>query len=297
MTLSIIIPTYGRSELVQECLDSILNSTLLPDEIIVIDNNPDGSAAKIINSKYGSKVEVVVTGKNLGASGARDLGAKRAKGEWVLFVDDDNTFKTDCIEELMAAIQKDASIAAVSPIMFYKNTEKLWFNGANFDFLTSRALFFDKKNIRAEFYESQIIHNVFMIKLSVLKKINYFDTELFMVYEEADAFFKMAKLGYKIGIAPKAHDFHNHPENETPIRLINSPARAHSTIRNRLIMMSRYAPKLNYIVFLLTFYQFFALVYIYYILKYKRFDLIYPHILGYFHGWVYVFTKRIIQYT
>ena len=94
MDISIVVPRYNREKHLKSCLISILNQKKLPSEVIIVDNSGHKKAEKIINnvlSKFDSKGIFLIYLQNKENSGAtaRNLGASRAKGDLIAFLDDD----------------------------------------------------------------------------------------------------------------------------------------------------------------------------------------------------------------
>lgn len=100
MEISVVIPTYNRESTIQKTLESVLNQTSRPMEIIVVD---DGSTDRTIDIVKGIKVEnsiirLIRMKRNRGAQAARNIGIKVAKGEWIAFLDSDDEWTNDKIE-------------------------------------------------------------------------------------------------------------------------------------------------------------------------------------------------------
>ncbi|MBE6965543.1 MAG: glycosyltransferase family 2 protein [Ruminococcaceae bacterium] len=102
--VSVIIPTYKRSEMLPRAIDSVLCQTYANVQIVVVDdNNPDTEWRKTTEStmkKYGeeSRVKYVCHEKNKNGAAARNTGIREADGEIVCFLDDDDWFYTEKIE-------------------------------------------------------------------------------------------------------------------------------------------------------------------------------------------------------
>jgi len=99
--VSVVIPVYNVEDYLRECLDSILNQTLHEIEVICVnDGSTDGSLA--ILEEYAAKDEriTIVTQKNRGLSGARNTGAKFARGEFLYFIDSDDFIDAEALEYL-----------------------------------------------------------------------------------------------------------------------------------------------------------------------------------------------------
>ena len=100
MLLTIQIVNYNSRENLEKCLDSIQKgiSKGYNPQIIVV-NNESG----IMDGGFGNlgDVEVVEAGKNLGFSRAHNLGAKKARGKYILFLNPDTAIFPEAIEKLI----------------------------------------------------------------------------------------------------------------------------------------------------------------------------------------------------
>ena len=89
--ISIIIPVYNVEKYLAKCLDSVLHQTYHDIEVILVD---DGSIDEsgIICDEYAKRDNriSVYHRENCGVSATRNFGLKKAKGEWILFVDSDD---------------------------------------------------------------------------------------------------------------------------------------------------------------------------------------------------------------
>src|SRR5690348_3578656 len=88
--VSVIIPARNAAQFICESIESVLEQTLQPCEILVIDDGSiDGTAA--IVEKFGSPIRLLKQ-KHQGVSAARNLGVREARGEYVAFLDADDVF-------------------------------------------------------------------------------------------------------------------------------------------------------------------------------------------------------------
>ena len=114
--VSIIVPVYKVEEYVHECIDSILNQTYKNIEVILVDDgSPDTCGA--ICDEYAKKDDriIVIHKTNGGLSDARNVGLQRATGEYLAFVDSDDSIKKDYIEKLYNGIvNEDADVCICS---------------------------------------------------------------------------------------------------------------------------------------------------------------------------------------
>lgn len=112
--LSIIIPAYNAGSYIKKIVTKILNQGIKNIELIVVD---DGSSDNTINVLRGiqskDKRLVVLSKKNGGPSSARNLGIKKSKGKYIMFVDSDDDISTNLFGRMIAAIEESDSDVVV----------------------------------------------------------------------------------------------------------------------------------------------------------------------------------------
>jgi glycosyltransferase involved in cell wall biosynthesis len=96
-TISVIIPVYNREATVQRAIDSVLHQTRRSDEIIVVNDASTDNTQEILK-RYGDHIKVISLSENSGPSRARNEGAKAAKSTWLAFLDSDDCWEKDKLE-------------------------------------------------------------------------------------------------------------------------------------------------------------------------------------------------------
>lgn len=128
MNVSIIIPTFNRSEDLRKALESVLDQTLLPAEIVMVDDSTNDDTIKMINSLRSSferreiGLNYIRKIKREGLPKARNIGINNSKGDIILFLDDDVILDKHYIEEII-------KVYANSPNV--KGVQGYWANGSN----------------------------------------------------------------------------------------------------------------------------------------------------------------------
>ncbi len=107
--VSVVIPVYNVEKYLKQCLDSVVNQTLKDIEIICIDDGSTDNSGKICD-EYALKDNriKVVHKENGGLSDARNTGINIATGEYITFIDSDDTVEKDMIEYLYNILKKFA---------------------------------------------------------------------------------------------------------------------------------------------------------------------------------------------
>ena len=94
--ISVVIPVYNTAQYLGRCLDSVLASTYQDFEILLIDDGSTDGSLAVCQAYAGKDGRVRVTSqRNQGVSSARNRGIAQSRGEWVVFVDSDDTISPE----------------------------------------------------------------------------------------------------------------------------------------------------------------------------------------------------------
>ena len=119
--ISICIATYRRPRGLARLLDSLVRLKLPPDlrvETIVVDNDSSGSAASVVGSRSQALRQLcylIEPRRNI--AHARNRALSEARGEWVMFIDDDEVADEDWITAYLDLIERDPCDGAVGPVL------------------------------------------------------------------------------------------------------------------------------------------------------------------------------------
>ena len=108
--ISVIIPVYNSPEQLGECLRALSLSSVAPLECIVVDDGSTDDTAEVARA---SDVTVISAPTHSGPACARNLGARSAQGEILLFLDADVCVHDDTLERVAAALARDPELDAV----------------------------------------------------------------------------------------------------------------------------------------------------------------------------------------
>ncbi len=101
--ISVIIPSFNRAHCLSKALDSIVDQSLTPAEIIVIDDGSTDDTREFIRNNYPSVVYLFQN--NCGVSSARNLGVNISKGNWIAFLDSDDEWLPDKLAHQVQALR------------------------------------------------------------------------------------------------------------------------------------------------------------------------------------------------
>lgn len=223
---SIVTVHYRVKKELFECLKSIYDSKPRASfEIIVVDNDKRNTIEDDLKNRF-PKVRYIKSPKNIGFGAGNNLGAKRAKGEYLFFLNADTIVLPGAIDSLYKLLRKNKKIGAVSPVLLDNRGVPRYVQGSQ-HLTVLRAIFslsfihkiFPDNQVAKKFFlngwDKETIREVdvvpgtaFMIKKSIFEKIGGFDENYFLFFEEADLARKITSLSLKNYIIPQAKIIH-----------------------------------------------------------------------------------------
>ncbi len=227
--LSVIIVNYNVKELLEQCINSIFTASAdLNVEIIVVDNNSfDGSIA-YMKSKFPSnpQLKLIDSPVNLGFAKANNLGAKEAKGEYLLILNPDTILQEDTLDKTLKFYKENKGIGALTCKLILPNGQLdlacrrsfptpfvAVYRIIGLSRLFPKSKTFGKYNLtyldENNTYEVDAIVGAFMlIKKEIYDTVKGFDEDYFMYGEDLDLCYRIKKAGYKIFYYPETSIIH-----------------------------------------------------------------------------------------
>ncbi|MFC1653805.1 glycosyltransferase family 2 protein [Patescibacteria group bacterium] len=203
MKLSVIIPVFNEAGHISECLDSLINQTCKDFEIIVVDDGSTDDTKKQIDIfiKKDKRISML-SQKHKGPGAARNLAVKKAKGEILVFVDADMTFKNDFLKELTKPIIERRSKGTFTTEEMVENWDnfisKMW------NYETTKSV--SRKRLPKNHQKKAKVFRA--ILKSEFDRVNGFD-----LVGYNDDWTLSEKLGYMSTAADKAVMYHKNPDN------------------------------------------------------------------------------------
>ena len=99
--VSVVIPTRNRTRLLRRAVDSVLSQVFGDFEIVVVVDGPDEEVAALLQQESDPRVRFHVNPSPLGGAGARNVGVRLARGNWIAFLDDDDLWLPAKLERQM----------------------------------------------------------------------------------------------------------------------------------------------------------------------------------------------------
>ena len=198
--ISVVIPTLNRINTLQRALDSVINQTYKPAEIIVVDNGSSDGTLKFLREQY-PKITILTENK-IGVSSARNKGIKNSINQWIALLDSDDAWHPRKLEIQTSIL--DSALKEYNLI----HTDEVWFRN-------NKHINQMKKHKKQGGYIFErclslccISPSSVLFKKNILDKVGLFDESL-PVCEDYDMWLKICsseevlfaqdKLTYKYG--------------------------------------------------------------------------------------------------
>ncbi len=212
--LTIIILLYNSAAIIKGCLERI---DLQKYEVVVVDNASRDDGLQIVQQNFPA-IKTIRLEKNLGYGNGNNVALNQVDTDYALILNPDSVLQEDGIEKILQLMKADSSIALAGPAVFegYKidniaswqgPTDDEWkvINDHGFqsrkqeilqDIFGSKNIYYDKYNENA-FLARFISGCALFMNMATMKKIGFFDAEIFLFYEDNEICSRSNDKGYK----------------------------------------------------------------------------------------------------
>ncbi len=238
--LSIVVTFNSlRYDWLQKCIESLQNSTIETD-IIVIDNNSSDETCKIIKEKY-KNVQLVESNENLGFGKANNIGLEKALNEdydFVLLLNQDAWVEKNTLEKLVDHSKKNTEYGIISPLHLNPHDGFLdseFLRQISPQFSPDLVSDFILKKDTDKIYNSPFIcAAAWLITKKCLKIVGGFNPSFFHYGEDNNYAHRVLYKGLKIGVYPHAKIYHDRRRAKD----WNFGTKSYASKRNYLINLS-----------------------------------------------------------
>lgn len=273
-SISIITVNYRQRELTLDLVRSLTRHSLLSIEIVIVDNGATTDNGALFRSVY-PDVVYVRTEKNLGFAGGNNLGIRQAKGDYLLFLNNDTEITEGFIDTLRGELDCHPEFGLLSPlILYHENPQKIQYAGfTQMNYLTGRnqgigMMDDDRGQFDHVTSETGYCHGAAMMcRKADLERVGLMEEHFFLYYEELDWCEKFRRAGFKMGFTGKAKIYHKESMSVGK----ESPLKTYFMTRNRWLFIRRNAPMFARLIFA-CYYTLFAVPFavVKYTIKSKR---------------------------
>lgn len=239
--VSIITVNYNQSEVTCDLLSSLRHITYKNIEIIVVDNNSTKDNPSVIKKRF-PEIVFIESSTNLGFAGGNNLGIRKSKGDFLMFLNNDTTVPPDFLEPLVNFMIENPTVGIASPkIKFYWSPSTVQYAGfteMNPYTVRNSGIGYNKPdgpeydNISKTAY----VHGAAMIvPRRVIEEVGLIPEVYFLYYEEHDWVEMIKRAGYYVYYLPISYILHK--ESVTTGR--DSAFKTYYISRSRIIFARR----------------------------------------------------------
>ena len=223
-SVSIIIVNFNGKEFLRRCLTSLLNTNYPNFEIVIVDNASTDGSVELIGKLFGSHpcIRVVENRENLGHAEGCNVGAKVAKGKYLVLLDSDTEIKAggcinennECsyipenwLSELVKVMKGDESIGiAQAKVVLARDSRLLDYTCLAIDALgTWHATYGLKEDeIKENFEILAALSGCCIVRREVFEEVGGFDSDYFIYDDDTDFSLRTRLLGYNVVLVPSA---------------------------------------------------------------------------------------------
>ena len=246
--VAVVIPTYRRPEYLTNLVASLGHSDMAPDEIIVVDNDPDRSASL---ARLPESITRLSGGFGYSLAAARNLGWQAASSNLLFFVDDDNIVDPKTVRFLAEVLNSNPSLALAAPVVWDAERRSVWCAGIERSRWTGRTTFLWRGAVtlpRGGGWPTDDMPDAFMIRRSALASVGGFDERLFPIhYDEADLCERLRRNGWGLQVVADAVVQHlgftgTRPGEEfTRAYVLHGRVRVHLMARSRVFFHRKHS--------------------------------------------------------
>jgi len=253
--VSIVTVNYNQTDTTLDLIDSLLKITYPNIELLVVDNNSPEADAERIRQKY-PRVVLVQSPINYGFAAGNNLGIMRARGKYVMVLNNDVIVTPRFLEPLVELCEGNPGIGAASPkIRFYYEPRVIQYAGFSPIHpitMRNKAIGWREIDVGQHDHEGPtgFCHGAAMIvPMRVIHEVGLMSYSFFLYYEEADWCERIKKAGYELWYTHRSVVYHK----ESVSTGKESPLKAYYLTRNRIIYLRRNTSGLH--LFLGVMYQ------------------------------------------
>lgn len=211
--VTVAVITYNGINVIKNCLDSLLDQTYQPTQIIVIDNASTDQTPEWVEAHY-PNIKVIRLSSNHGPNPARNQGILHTPDHHLtLLVDDDAQLEANCLSELIEAYQRYPEAAIYAPRLVYHDRPNIIQHEGVFIHYTGEAVLLNSdKPLNEGIKDITSVHAISGTCLLVSKPaataIGLFDEDYFFGRTDGEFTFRLTISGYQLYTVPEAICYH-----------------------------------------------------------------------------------------
>jgi len=226
--ISIIIVNLNGKDNLSDCLQSIKKNEYKKIEIILVDNNSSDESISYVETNF-PEVRIIKLEKNYGFAEPNNIGAKKATGEFLFFLNNDTIIQSNTISELVKTFAQDPKIAICQSLLLKTNGDV----DSSGDFVNTLGIAFSSKEKITEIKPILSARGAaMMMRTKQFWELGGFDKKYFASFEDVDIGWRAWIWGFKVMLVPNSTVYHKGGQT---VSKLNDVIRFHG-VKNTMVM-------------------------------------------------------------
>jgi GT2 family glycosyltransferase len=206
--ISVIVLNHNGRQWLPACMDALAAQRAAPPfETLIVDNGSHDGSVDLMSRSY-PQVRVIATGRNLGYAEGNNVGARDARGAWLVFLNNDTIADPAWLAELAREAEAHPECALITSRLVYMDDPSI-VDSAGDGYLRAGGAFKHGHGAAAAgFAVSREVFGAcggaFMIRRAEFEALEGFDPRFFMVYEDVDLSYRARLRGMRVWYAAGA---------------------------------------------------------------------------------------------
>ena len=254
VNVSVVVLNWNGKKHAEECLHSLFAQSYKDYEILFVDNSSSDGSLEFVKEKFPAQqypqLQVLPSGGNWGQGGGDNFGIKRAKGKYVVLMDNDTKADKDFLKEVVKTAETDPKIGiVVGKLMYYYKPgvinsvgHTVFVDGSCIDTGIGEKDEGQYDEVK-EIFSANAAGTLFRKEMLEDTAIDgeYLDADFFTYYEDVDLGFRSRLRGWKCVYTPKAVVLHKVNVSTSQVSNLG----LYSGIRNKpFFILKNYPPSL-----------------------------------------------------
>jgi GT2 family glycosyltransferase len=254
---SVVIISFTSEQVIRSCLDSVFAQSYKDTEVILVDNGSSDSTINLVREGWPQAV-LVKNKENLGASKARNQGIELSKGSWILGLDCDIILGAGFFSAMLNKINSlPEKVGIIQPKVLMLDGETIYSTGIHRSFLrrfydigsgsTDNGSFNQGRycfgaSSAAACYRREALE-------SIKEGRQYFDEDLFYLFEDVDLSWRLKRKGWRILYYPDTACLHKSGASRRKDKFSQ-----YLCFRNRYLLLAKNESRIGFLGLILIFF-------------------------------------------
>jgi GT2 family glycosyltransferase len=211
---SVLLTNYNGKHFLTECLDSLqAQRTVYPFEVVLWDDHSTDGSVDFVREHF-PWVSVITSERNTGPAEGHNIGARAAKGRYLIFADNDTVFDPHWLDSLVSLAKQEPKIGAIgSKIFHYEPRDVLQEVGLGADIFGFPVHYVEKGE--EDLGQHRQVRDVFggaacglLVRREAFEQAGGFDGDYFIYNDDLDLCWRIHLAGYRVVVNPRAIMYH-----------------------------------------------------------------------------------------